>query len=259
MKDFSKPTFSRAIARRPARSLGQGETTSRLGAPDHELALEQFFAYVGALKSCGLEVLVLDALEPFPDSHFVEDTAVVTSNIAVISRPGARSRRGEEQHMISELSLHRKVVEIVAPGTLDGGDVLMVGTHFLVGVSDRTNAEGAAQLGAILENHGFTWQPVPVGAGLHLKSSVNQVGNGILLVTPGFADNPALGAFEKIVVPAEEEYACNTLLVNDHLIVPEGYPEARKLLMGLGLPLIILDTSEFRKMDGGLTCLSLRF
>ena len=247
------------ITRRPGRSLARGETKAQLGFPDHSLALRQFTAYTGALKDCGLEVQVLDALEDFPDAHFVEDTAVVTNEMAVLSRPGAASRRQESKHMAPELARFRTVIPIENPGTLDGGDVLMVGSHFLVGVSDRTNEQGAGQLGGILVDHGYTWQPVPVGDGLHLKSSVNHVGGNTLLVTPGFADCPALGSYEKIVVPADEEYACNTLLINDRLIMPEGYPETRKLLEAVGLPVIILDTSEFRKMDGGLTCLSLRF
>lgn len=260
MKDLpTSPGFIRAITRRPGRSLARGETTAQLGVPDHTLALRQFSAYTEALMGCGLEVVVLDALENFPDAHFVEDTAVVTAEVAVLSRPGAASRRQEVKHMASELERFRKVIPIEAPGTLDGGDVLMIGSHFLVGVSDRTNEQGAAQLGRILADHGYTWQPVPVADGLHLKSSVNHVGGNTLLVTPGFADCPALGSYEKIVVPADEEYACNTLLINDCLIMPEGYPRTRELLAAVGLPVTILDTSEFRKMDGGLTCLSLRF
>ena len=251
--------FTHAITRRPARTLGAGETTAALGAPDLSLALAQFAAYVAALHTCGLAVTILDPLVEFPDAHFVEDTAVVTAEVAVISRSGAGSRRGEQGHMMSELAKHRTTLAIEAPGTLDGGDVLMVGRHFLVGVSDRTNEEGAAQLGCILADHGCTWQAVEVGAGLHLKSSVNLVAENTLLVTAGFADSEALTNFKKIVVPATEEYACNTLLVNDHLLLPEGYPQTREVLESMGMPVICLDTSEFRKMDGGLTCLSLRF
>lgn len=260
MKDFTTSArFTRAITRKPGFSLAAGETTATLGAPDHSLAVRQFTAYTDALRGCGLEVIVLEALEAFPDAHFVEDTAVVTAEVAVLSRPGAASRRDEPQHMAAELARHGAVVSIEAPGTLDGGDVLMVGNHFLVGISDRTNDQGAAQLGRILEDHGRTWQPVPVGGGLHLKSSVNLVGQNTLLVTPGFADHPSLRSYRKIVVPAEEEYACNTLLINGRLIIPDGYPKTRKILEELGLPITSLDTSEFRKMDGGLTCLSLRF
>ena len=135
----------------------------------------------------------------------------------------------------------------------------MIGNHFLIGVSDRTNAAGAEQLGALLAAHGHTWRAVPVGAGLHFKSSVNLVGSDTLLVTGDFADREELKDFRHIVVPPGEEYAANTLLVNGRLIMPAGYPATRNLLEPLGLPIIERDTSEFRKMDGGLTCLSLRF
>lgn len=253
------PDFSRAITRQPAPTLGAGETTASLGAPDHGRALEQFAAYVAALEACGLQVQILSPLPEFPDAHFVEDTAVITAKVAVISRPGAESRRGEEQHMQPFLEEHGSLARIEPPGTLDGGDILMVGNHFLVGVSERTNQAGARQLGAILTAHGHTWEEVPVGAGLHLKSSVNQVGAGRLLVTSDFADQPALQKFDRVVVPDEEAYACNTLLVNGRLLMPRGYPRTREMLEKEGLPLFTLDTSEFCKMDGGLTCLSLRF
>lgn len=260
MKKFpAGDTFTRAVTRQPAASLGAGETTATLGAPDHALAMEQFAAYVAALQECGLQVQVLDPLPEFPDAHFVEDTAVVTSKVAVISRPGAASRLGEEAAMQPVLGAHRPLVHIAAPGTLDGGDVLMLGGHFLVGVSDRTNEEGARQLGRALESHGFTWQPVTVGAGLHLKSSISHLGHGTLLVTPDFAGHPALADFERVLVPVGEDYACNLLLINGRALLPAGYPLTRRLLEERGLPVITLDTSEFRKMDGGLSCLSLRF
>jgi dimethylargininase len=153
----------------------------------------------------------------------------------------------------------RRVVRVEPPGTIDGGDVLMVGSHFLVGLSDRTNSDGASRLGRILAGFGYTWEAVPVAAGLHFKSSVNLVGKDTLLTTRQYHDHPALGGFRRIVVSRQEEYAANTLLVNDHLIMPAGFPDTRDKLSALGKPIIEVDTSEFRKMDGGLTCLSLRF
>jgi dimethylargininase len=260
MKQFpAGDSFTRAVTRQPAESLGAGQTTARLGAPDHDLAMAQFRAYVQALGECGLQVQVLDPLPEYPDAHFVEDTAVVTATVAVICRPGAPSRLGEQIPMEPVLAEHRPVSRIEAPGTLDGGDVLMLGNHFLVGVSDRTNEEGAHQLGRVLENQGHTWQPVTVGAGLHLKSSVSHIGDGTLLVTPEFADHQALADFDKRVAPAGEDYACNLLIINGRVLMPAGYPLTCELLAKRGLPVITLDTSEFRKMDGGLSCLSLRF
>ena len=252
-------TFTRAIVRRPAKSMAMGITSAVMGAPDFKRAEWQFALYVQALEGCGLVVTVLDPLQEFPDAHFVEDTAIVLPEVAVLCRPGASARRGEIEFMESALSPLRELVPIQAPGTLEGGDVLLVGTHCLIGLSDRTNEEGASQLGAVLSVHGYTWQTVPVDAGLHFKSSVNHVGDGTLLVSKGFACHPSLADFKQIIVTADEEYACNTLLLNDRLLMPNGFPDTRRKLEKLGRELFVLDTSEFRKMDGGLTCLSLRF
>ena len=251
--------FTRALCRRPSPDLAAGITTADLGSPDFILACEQFDQYVVHLCECGLDVTVLNALEGFPDAHFVEDTAVVTPDVAVITLPGAAARQGEQHSIAKALDAHRTLAAIESPGTLDGGDVLMIGTHFLIGVSDRTNEEGARQLGAFLEAHGNTWQAVPVAAGLHFKSSVNLVGPDTLLVTEAFAGREELAAYKLICAPPGEEYAANTLLINGRLIMPEGYPGTRAGLEDLGQPIIELDTSEFRRMDGGLTCLSLRF
>jgi dimethylargininase len=135
----------------------------------------------------------------------------------------------------------------------------MVGTHFLIGISERTNEEGARQLGTALAAGGHSWQSVPVGAGLHLKSSVNLVAPGTLLVTEAVAQREEIADFDQVTVPAAEDYAANTLLLNGKLITPAGYPRTRRMLEVFNLPIIELDTGEFRKMDGGLTCLSLRF
>lgn len=251
--------FTHALTRRPIEEMATGITTSGLGAPEFPKALEQFDAYIQALTNCGLAVSILDPLEGFPDAHFVEDAAVVTPYMAVITHPGAVSRRGEVPSIAAALQPFRKTVWIRPPGTIDGGDVLMVEGHFLIGLSDRTNAAGAAQLGDALAGFGYTWETVPVAAGLHFKSSVNVVGKDTLLTTEAFADHPALAGFRRIVVSPSEEYAANTLLINGHLIMPAGYPDTREKLLALGGPLIELDTSEFRKMDGGLTCLSLRY
>jgi len=251
--------FTRAILRRPGQSLDRGITTADLGTPDLNLALQQFDLYTRALETCGLSVEILDPLEEFPDAHFVEDSAVVAPGVAVVSRPGAGARRGEAALMESTLAAHKPIRRIESPGTLDGGDVLMVENHYLIGVSDRTNAAGARQLGAILEEFGHTWQTVPVAAGLHFKSSVNVVATDTLLLTAEFAQAEALSGYKHILVPEHEAYACNVLLVNGRLLVPSGYPETLSRLRKLGSEIIEVDTSEFRKMDGGLTCLSLRF
>jgi len=249
--------FTHAICRRPGNTLGAGLTTADLGVPDPAKALDQHAAYVFTLAELGLEVTVMDPEPDHPDAHFVEDTAIVTPEVAIICRPGHSDRRGEELSVAKVLAAHRLLEYINAPGLIDGGDVLQVGRHVLVGLSERTNLAGAEQLGAILESNGMSWTPVPVAEGLHFKSSVNEVGE-CLLVTSEFAHREELAGYEKIIVPDDEAYAANTLRINDHLIMPAGYPKTRCLLEPLGLPITELDLSEMRKMDGGLTCLSLR-
>ena len=251
---------TRAVVRKPCKNFTRGITTAVNTEPaDYGLMVKQHAAYLDALTAAGLEIIVLDPLPDFPDAHFVEDTAVVTPDVAVITNPGAASRRGEEKSIAPVLAAYRKIEYIQHPGTVDGGDVLQVGSHFFIGLSERTNKQGADQLGRILQTHGNTWSPVPVGAGLHFKSSVNCVGRNTLLVTRHFANSEHLSGYAKIVVERTEEYAANTLLVNEHLLMPAGFPRTRKQLEPLGLKIIELEVSEVRKMDGGLTCMSIRF
>jgi dimethylargininase len=251
--------FSVAITRRPGQNFAKGLTSAKLGKPNHELALKQHAAYVKALRFIGLKVIELDPLPAYPDAHFVEDTAVVTPEIAVIANPGAASRQGEEKSIAEVLAQYRKLANIQTPGTLDGGDVLMIANHFFIGISERTNSQGAQQLGRIVEKSGHTYSTIAVGAGLHFKSSVNYLGQNRILITEAFKNHQAFNRYEKIIVDREEEYAANTLWINDHLLIPGGFPRTREMLSRLGQKIIELDVSEMQKMDGGLTCLSLRF
>lgn len=251
--------FQTAIARKPGKNFASGLTGSKLGSPAYDIMSKQHRAYIQTLKFIGLEVIVLDELLDYPDAHFVEDTAVVTPAVAVIARPGATPRQGEEDTIEPLLDRYRKTARIAAPGNLDGGDVLMVGSHFFIGLSERTNEDGAGQLGKILEEYGHSYETMPVGAGLHLKSSINYLGNNTLIVTEEFAHKAPLKRYNKIIVDMHEAYAANTLWINDHLLTPTGFPRTRKKLDALGMDVIELDMSEVRKMDGGLTCLSIRF
>ena len=251
--------FRHAIIRQPGDNFAQGITTSNLGVPSYQQMLEQHTAYIESLKQIGLSIIELEVLPDFPDAYFVEDVAVVTPDVAVITNPGAAARNGEQLAIEPVLAQYRAIERIRPPGTLDGGDVLMVGKHFFVGISERTNPLGAAQLGAILERFGNTWVAVPVGAGLHLKSSVNWVGENNLLISVAFSGQPEFEGFRQIVVDPVEEYACNTLWINDVLLTPKGFPKTFAQLKPLGLPIIEMETSEAQKMDGGLTCMSLRF
>jgi dimethylargininase len=251
--------FTHAITRLPGENFAEGLTTANLGRPDYALILKQHHAYRHALLSLGLDVVVLPAEPEFPDAYFVEDPAIVTPELAVITRPGAPSRRGEETSLAPFLEYYRPLRYIQAPGSVDGGDVLMIGHHFFIGLSERTNQEGATQLARYLETAGYTSETVPVAAGLHLKSSVNFVGKNTLLVTKNLSTYQGFAGYEKIILDEGEQYAANTLWINDTLLMPEGFPNAHARLSTLGLPIIELDISEVRKMDGGLTCMSLRF
>jgi dimethylargininase len=251
--------FTYAITRRPGKNFARGLTTAKLGPPNYQLILQQHISYVETLKSIGLKVIELGVQQDYPDAHFVEDTAVVTPDVAIIANPGAVSRQGEEEVIAEILMQYRAIERIEAPGTLDGGDVLMIGNHFFIGISERTNSEGAEQFGKILEKYENTWKTLQVGAGLHLKSGVNYAGNNTLIVSEAFAGHRALGEYDKIIVNQAEEYAANVLWINDHLLIPKGFPETKTKLTALGLNIIELEVSEMRKMDGGLTCLSIRF
>jgi dimethylargininase len=252
--------FTHAIARKPGPNFSRGITTAvNTSPPDYETLIRQHETYIATLKSVGLSVILLDALPDHPDAYFVEDTAVVTADVAVITNPGADARKGEEVTIESVLARYRKTERIRAPGTVDGGDILQVGKHFFIGVSERTNQEGADQLSRILTHNGYTCAIVPVGEGLHFKSSVNYVGKNTLLITEDYVSHEQLEGYDTIVVNRDESYAANTLFINDHLLVPGGYPDTLKKLEALGLDIIELDTSEVRKMDGGLTCMSIRF
>jgi dimethylargininase len=249
--------YTKAIVRRPGRNFAEGITTSNLGKPDFEKALQQHSAYCDALIGCGLELIVLESDERYPDGCFVEDTAIVTREVAVITRPGAESRMGEETKISDILSEFRKIETIELTGTLDGGDVLRVENHFFIGISGRTNRDGARQLSEILSKYGYTASETEVGEGLHLKSGIAYLGKGNFISVEGFSK--IAGSSGIIISDLQESYSANCLPVHDFLLIPEGFPKSKKKIVELGFNIIELNMSEFRKMDGGLTCLSLLF
>ncbi|HSQ34879.1 MAG TPA: arginine deiminase family protein [Candidatus Binatia bacterium] len=252
--------FSRALLKKPCRALVDGLSTAGLGVPDHEKALRQHAAYADALRACGLELTVLDADENFPDSVFIEDTAVLSETMAVITRPGAPSRRGEERAVAEALAgFYGRLEHITAPGTLEGGDVLRAEDHFYIGISARTNEEGARQLAAILARNGYASTRVPLRHVLHLKTGIAYLQENLLLAHGEFVGHPLLAGFKTVPVPAAEGYAANSLWINGRVLVPAGFPLARKTVSRAGYETVSVDVSEFRKLDGGLSCLSLRF
>jgi dimethylargininase len=255
--------FSHAIVRPPASTFANGLTMAELGVPDLELALEQHARYCEALVELGCELTVLPPDPAFPDSTFVEDTAVLTPRCAVIARPGAPSRAGEVAAIGTVLEeLFGRVERIEPPGTLDGGDVCAAGEQVFIGVSERTNEAGARQLARILAADGFACSTVDIRAFpwlLHLKGGLAWLGGRDLAVVEVLAAEPAVRGWRLLRVPESEELAANCVRVNERVLVPAGFPGTVELLERAGHRTLALDMSEFEKQDGGLSCLSLRF
>ena len=255
--------FTRAIVRTPSKNFADGLTTVNLGKPDYKLALEQHEAYCRALEDCGLGLTRLPADERHPDSTFVEDTAVLTPHGAVCARPGASTRLGEAAEIKNVLrEYYPQLFEIVAPGTLDGGDVCEAGDRFFIGISHRTNEAGATQLAAFLSNFGYDSALIDIrGLSniLHLKSGMAHLGGNRLLVIDELSDLEQFAGYDLLHVDASEAYAANCLLVNGTVLVAAGFSALRRELEQLDFKTVELQMSEFQKMDGGLSCLSLRF
>ncbi len=255
--------FTRALVRPPAATFAAGITSSDLGPPDLGLALEQHEAYCHALECLGLSLVRLAPDPDFPDSTFVEDAAIVTTGGAILTRPGAPSRVGEVAGVGTALRpWFAEPAEITAPGTVDGGDVCEAGRHCFIGLSQRTNHEGAAQLAAWLARQGFGSSLIDIRGIpglLHLKTGLSWLGEWRLFATGEVVGHEAFRGWEMVRVPEGEEYAANCVRVNGALLVARGFRKTSELLGGLGYQIVPLDMSEYRKMDGGLSCLSVRW
>lgn len=250
--------FTKAITRKPGRNFANGITTSNLGKPDFRKALGQHASYCNALKKCGLNVTILEADETYPDGCFVEDTAIVTEKMAIITKPGNPTRRGEEKK-ISEilLKLKKKLEHIELPGNVDGGDIMRVGDHFYIGMSKRTNQEGAKQLAEIFSKYGYSASEIPVESVLHLKTGITYLGDNNFISIDAFSKD--FESSNVIKLDQDENYSANCLLINNYLLIPKGFPKSKQKILELAYNIIEIEMSEFRKMDGGLTCLSLLF
>lgn len=252
--------ITKAIVRKPGESFSEGLTASGLSAPDYEKALKQHAQYVDAIRTCGLEVIELHANELYPDSTFVEDVAITTSRFAVLANPAPKIRSHEAKIIEPVIREHfDKVYRIFEPGKLEGGDILKIDNTFFVGLTERTNEEGAAQFKHVVEHNGYTCHIVTVEQAAYLKQSVTYIGKNTILVCGEFINHPLFEAYDKIIVPQEEAYATNALKINDFLFIPKGYPQTAALLQQAGFSFATLNLSEFQKQDGALTCLSLRF
>lgn len=255
--------FTRAIVRIPGSNFADGLTTVDLGIPHFDEVLHQHARYCDALRECGLSLTALDPDLRHPDSTFVEDAAILTSHAAIFTRPGATSREGEVEGIRPVVDrFYSRMFSIDSPGTVDGGDICEAEDHFFIGISHRTNPEGAHQLAAHLNAIGYSASTIDIRAMttiLHLKSGISYIGDNTLIVMEEMAANPQFTRFNQIRVSPAESYAANCVRVNQRVLIAEGFPQLHGELIAHGFSPLVLNMSEFQKMDGGLSCLSLRF
>lgn len=249
-----------AVIREIGASLADCELSFVARSPiDVERARRQHHAYAEALASLGCHVQTLPALDGHPDAVFVEDVAVVVDEIAVMTRPGAASRRGEGDSVAAALARFRTIAHLHEPATLDGGDVLRIGHDVLVGESARSNRAGIEQLQALLGPHGYRVRGVAIHGCLHLKSAVTEVAEGVVLVNPDWIDAKQLDGLRIIEIDAAEPHAANALRIGASVIYPDCFPRTQALIEALGVAVVTVDVSELQKAEGAVTCCSLVF
>lgn len=249
-----------ALTRPVSRSIANCELTHVARAPiDLERARQQHRAYEQALETAGCRVVRLPELADQPDAVFVEDAAIVLDEVAVLTRPGAPSRRPEVDAMSDALAPYRRTVRITDPATLDGGDVLRLGRTLYVGLTSRTSAEGVAQLRTLVTPFGYEVDVVEVAGALHLKTAVTQVGPHWILVNPAWVDADCFSGFDALVADPAEPFAANAVYVNGAVIHSTAFPRTQETLRAHGVQVIGVDASELAKAEGGVTCCSLLF
>ncbi len=224
---------------------------------DLELARRQHQQYQAALASLGCEVTGVPTEPGLPDSVFIEDTALVLDEIAVLCRPGASARQGEVTGVEHVLQRYRPLASVQTPGTVDGGDLLHIDTIIFAGLSKRTNEAGIDQLRELVSPYGYAVSVVAVEGCLHLKSAVSQVGPGTLLINPEWVDPDAFAGFDRIEVDPQEPHAANALLIGDTVLFPSAFPRTREKLVAHGIKVLSIGVSELQKAEGGVTCCSL--
>ena len=254
--------FTHAITRKPSASIVAGLRAVDTGTPDLALMLDHHAAYIATLRETGATVIELPPLEAYPDSVFVEDTALCLPQGAVIMRPGAPSRLGEAAEMAPHLrALYGQVVEITGPGSfIEGGDILVTEREILVGRSARTNAAGIAELAALVAPWGHSLREVHTPPGvLHFKTDCSLLDRDTILSTTRLATSGCFDGYRVIPVADGEEAAANTIRFNDQVLMPAGFPRTRDAILAAGLTVREIGNSECAKLDGGMSCLSLRF
>ncbi|SEK30024.1 dimethylargininase [Roseovarius azorensis] len=254
--------FRRAITRKPGRSIVDGLRAEDIGMPDLGRMLEDHAAYVAALRSTGAEVVELPALETYPDSVFVEDTMLCLPKLAIAMRPGAPTRQGEvaEIRPAIEAFYGENIREITAPGTIEGGDILVTGREILVGLSARTNSEGVSQLSDIVSEYGYSLRLVETPEGvLHFKTDCGLIDPETILSTRRLAASGCFEGYRLLCTPDEEEAASNCIRFNNLVIMAAGFPRTAEMLDAEGHEVVQINNSECARLDGGMSCLSLRF
>jgi len=258
MKSATRSTL--ALVHAPSPELEHGRRTHIGRAPiDFARACRQHAAYCQMLRDCGAEVSVLEVNRHLPDSVFIEDTAIVLDEIAIVASMGAEARRAEARGIEMEIQKHRELERIVLPATVDGGDVLRVGRTLLVGASSRTNPAGVTALTTIVRRFGYEIVPVPVRGCLHLKTACTALPGGTLLVNPEWIDLAPLRSFECVKVPEAEPWAANVLLAGSSVCMAAENPRTAEMIQRRGFDVRTVELSEFAKAEGGVTCLSLLF
>jgi len=246
-----------AITREVSPAFAQCELTHLRRVPiDVDLARAQHDAYENALEDAGCRIDRVPADASMPDSVFIEDAALVFDELAVVTRPGAASRRAETPAVAEALARYRPVCTIQAPGTMDGGDVLTTGRRVFVGVSTRTSRDAIAQLARMLAPHGYSVHEVDVRGCLHLKSAVTAIGDGVLLINPSLVSKAAFADCELVDVDAREPMAANAVRLRDRVIYPTSFPRTAERLVQRGLNVVTVDVSELQKAEGAVTCCS---
>ncbi|NUO63332.1 MAG: dimethylargininase [Gemmatimonadaceae bacterium] len=247
-----------AFTREVPRSLAECELTHVERTPiDVDAARAEHDAYENALHTLGCEVRRLASPDDQPDAVFIEDAAVVLDELAIVTRPGAESRRGETAVVAGALEGLRPLARIAAPGTLDGGDVLRIGQRIYVGVGGRTNESGVEQLRAIVAPHGYTVKAVAVRGALHLKTAVTQISNDLVLVNPEWVDDTSFDGMGALPVHPSEPFGANALLVGDRLVHGAQYERTRRRLEAVNLRVVAVPMRELAKAEAGVTCCSI--
>ncbi|HUI88003.1 MAG TPA: hypothetical protein VLX61_04695 [Anaerolineales bacterium] len=249
-----------AVTREVSRSIIHCELTHLERTPiDVQRARLQHAEYETALKQLGLAVLSLPEVPSLADSVFVEDTALVLDECAIILRPGADSRRPETESIARALTPYRKLFHIQPPARVDGGDILRVGRQIYIGLSSRSDPNAAEQIQDFLQPYGYKIQAVMVEGCLHLKSAVTQVAAATLLINPAWVDGKNFAGMECIEIDPSESYAANALMIDDTVLYPRAFPKTRKKLADAGIKIVDVHADELAKAEGALTCCSLIF